>query len=63
MILRAILWIAVVAILMPHEPDLGFGRPHESGLLDTIKAIALHRLIEVRNELVQAEQARDRSPD
>jgi len=27
MILRAIFWIAVVAILMPHEPDLGFGRP------------------------------------
>jgi hypothetical protein len=27
MIFRAIFWIAVVAILMPHEPDLGLGRP------------------------------------
>jgi len=27
MILRALFWIAVVAIFMPHEPDLGFGRP------------------------------------
>jgi len=28
MIFRAIFWIAVVSVLMPHEPDLGFGRPH-----------------------------------
>jgi hypothetical protein len=27
MIFRAIFWIAVVAILMPREPDLGMGRP------------------------------------
>ncbi len=27
MILRAIFWIGLVAVLMPHEPDLGFGRP------------------------------------
>ena len=27
MILRALFWIAVVAVLMPREPDLGFGRP------------------------------------
>jgi hypothetical protein len=27
MIFRAIFWIGLVAILMPHEPDLGFGRP------------------------------------
>jgi hypothetical protein len=27
MILRAIFWIAVVAVLMPREPDLGLGRP------------------------------------
>jgi len=31
MILRAIFWVAVVAILMPHEPDLGFGRPSDGG--------------------------------
>lgn len=27
MIFRAIFWIGLVALLMPHEPDLGFGRP------------------------------------
>jgi len=27
MILRAVFWIGLVALLMPHEPDLGFGRP------------------------------------
>ena len=27
MIFRAIFWIGLVAVLMPHEPDLGFGRP------------------------------------
>jgi hypothetical protein len=27
MIFRAIFWIAVVAVLMPREPDLGLGRP------------------------------------
>lgn len=28
MLLRALFWIGVVAVLMPHEPDLGLGRPH-----------------------------------
>jgi hypothetical protein len=33
MILRAIFWIGLVAVLMPREPDLGFGRPSaDSGL-------------------------------
>ena len=27
MILRAAFWIAVVAVLIPREPDVGFGRP------------------------------------
>jgi hypothetical protein len=27
MLFRAIFWIGVVAVLMPHEPDLGLGRP------------------------------------
>ncbi len=31
MILRALFWISVVAILMPHEPDLGLGRPNLAG--------------------------------
>ena len=31
MIFRAIFWIGLVALLMPHEPDLGFGRPAQVG--------------------------------
>jgi hypothetical protein len=31
MIFRAIFWIGLVALLMPHEPDLGFGRPAQAG--------------------------------
>lgn len=27
MILRAAFWIGLVSLLMPHEPDLGLGRP------------------------------------
>lgn len=27
MILRAVFWIGVVSLLMPHEPNLGYGRP------------------------------------
>jgi len=27
MIIRAIFWIGLIAFLMPHEPDLGYGRP------------------------------------
>ena len=27
MIFRAIFWIGLVSLLMPREPDLGFGRP------------------------------------
>ena len=32
MLFRALFWIAVVSVLMPHEPNLGLGRPgaHES---------------------------------
>jgi hypothetical protein len=30
MIFRAAVSIALVAILMPHEPDLGYGRPNDS---------------------------------
>jgi len=27
MIFRAVFWIGLVSLLMPHEPDLGLGRP------------------------------------
>lgn len=30
MLIRAIFWIGVVAVLMPHEPNLGLGRPGAS---------------------------------
>ena len=30
MILRALFWIAVVAILLPHEPNLGLGTPQSA---------------------------------
>lgn len=30
MLLRAVFWIGLVSLLMPHEPDLGFGRPGTS---------------------------------
>ncbi|MDE1938675.1 MAG: hypothetical protein KGI68_06625 [Alphaproteobacteria bacterium] len=33
MILRAAFWVALVAVLLPHEPDLGLGRPSLEGLL------------------------------
>ena len=31
MILRAIFFIGLVALLIPHEPDLGYGRPGGAG--------------------------------
>ena len=30
MLLRAVFWIAIVSMLMPREPNLGFGRPGAS---------------------------------
>ena len=27
MLFRAVFWIGLVSLLVPHEPDLGFGRP------------------------------------
>ena len=33
MLLRAFFWIALVAVMMPHEPDLGLGRPGGTSLL------------------------------
>ncbi|SRR5258706_8737223 len=36
MLLRAVFWIGLVSLLMPHEPDLGFGRPHAGPALPTV---------------------------
>ena len=43
MIFRAAFWIAVVVVFLPHEPDVGYGRPGENGdlitaLRDTIQS-------------------------
>jgi hypothetical protein len=42
MILRALFWISVVAIFMPHEPDLGLGRPTRAADLDGGEGGTLH---------------------
>jgi hypothetical protein len=33
MVMRALFWIALVAVLMPREPDLGLGRPGTQGFM------------------------------
>jgi hypothetical protein len=38
MILRALFWVAIVAVLMPHEPDLGLGRPGASAVSTMLPA-------------------------
>ncbi len=35
MIFRAVFWIGLVSLLMPHEPDLGLGRPGAGTSLPT----------------------------
>ncbi|HWU26322.1 MAG TPA: hypothetical protein VN154_07960 [Rhizomicrobium sp.] len=32
MILRALFWISLVAMMVPREPDLGLGRPGHHGI-------------------------------
>ena len=64
MLFRALFWIGLVAFLMPHEPDLGFGRPgtptdaksHDAkggstGYLASFRAVALRNLDQVRADL------------
>lgn len=38
MLFRAIFWIGLVALLMPREPDLGYGRPHAAVSLPSVLA-------------------------
>lgn len=35
MLFRAVFWIGLVALLMPREPDVGYGRPHAAVSLPT----------------------------
>jgi hypothetical protein len=58
MIIRAIFWIALVAFLMPHEPDLGFGRPGAhatkapgAGMFASAQSLVLRNLEQVRADL------------
>jgi hypothetical protein len=41
MIFRAVFWIGMVALLLPREPDLGFGRPGGAALPPEQAAAAL----------------------
>lgn len=46
MIFRAVFWIGLVALLMPHEPDLGLGRPAaiDSGMTSDVAGWAKSKL-------------------
>jgi hypothetical protein len=67
MFFRAIFWIAVVALFMPH----GQGAPGDDlrcrhiacsaslGLLDRVRTAGLHRLAVVRAQIEDAERARN----
>jgi hypothetical protein len=63
MFLRAIFWIAVVALLMPHGAsqtacESGAHCSHAMELLDHIRSSGLHSLEQVRADIESAEQAR-----
>lgn len=38
MLLRAVFWIGLISLMMPHEPDLGFGRPGAAPVTTTAGA-------------------------
>jgi hypothetical protein len=46
MIFRAIFWIGLVSFLMPHEPDLGFGRPGTAATLASLAPSSISSLIQ-----------------
>ncbi len=63
MVLRALFWISLVAILMPHEPDLGLGRPGSYRIGDCrsacsdafthFQAIAVRSLAQVKEDIAR----------
>jgi len=63
-------WIGLVAFLMPHEPDLGFGRPGEhpsahsrAGMDGSTKFFASFRSLALRNlDQVRADLAANGHP-
>lgn len=63
MILRALFWIVVVAIFMPHEPDLGLGRPESAaspvlGLLDNLHIFSVRSFAQVKAEIEESQRER-----
>lgn len=55
MIMRAIFWIGLVSFLMPHEPDLGFGRP--SSNLSTQSVASLIQATDVQSACMAHQEA------
>ena len=75
MIFRAVFSIALLALLLPHEPDLGLGRPRSPGAMSPDMAQALpgsgllggfglsgRSLGDVRAEIEAAQRARGDAP-
>jgi hypothetical protein len=65
MLLRAIFWMAVVALLMPHVTaparcEAGQHCSYAFVLLDRIRTSGLHRLEQVRADIESDEEARAR---
>ena len=62
MIFRALFWIGLIALLMPHEPDLGLGRPdakvQKPSFLASFQMLGLRSLDEVRADLQTNSQHR-----
>ena len=54
MILRAIFWIGLVSFLMPHEPDLGFGRPGAAAAASLPAPSSLTALIQTAGDAQSA---------
>ena len=49
MILRAIFFIGLVTLLIPHEPDLGFGRPGGGSQVAAMVPAGISSLIQSTN--------------
>jgi hypothetical protein len=47
MILRAAFWIAVVAVFIPREPDIGYGRPSVPSMVPPKAAAWIERTFKV----------------
>jgi len=71
MLFRALFFIAAVALLAPHEPDLGYGAPRglpaacdgatctiDPGKLAAMKEEVLASLARVKADIAQAQAAR-----